>query len=113
MKIKTVFFFLLFMAMLPACGPTIYYLGDKYDYSNNLQVFYDKEEIEGNYSVIGKMTIDKSRKYKPDAVKKKMVKKAQKYGAEAIIFKDFYVKRLEQERADCLVVNAELIKFHD
>ena len=110
---KKIILWSVFTVLLSGCGPEIYYLGDRYDFSNNLQVFYDEEEIQGSYSIIGKMTIDKNRKYNPKSVKRKMVKKAQKYGAEGIIFTDFYVERLQKEKEDCLVINAKLIKFHD
>lgn len=108
---KKILFLLFITISLNSCGPEIYYLGDKYDFSNNLQVFYDEDEIEAEYTIIGKMTIDKSRKHNPKKVKEKMIRKAQRYGAEGLIFTDFYVERLQKEKEDCLVINAKLVKF--
>ena len=104
---------LLLLFTLSGCGPTIYYLGDTYESSNSLQVFYDEEEVEGAYTVMGKMTTDKSRKYKQEQVKEKMIRKAQQFGADAIIFSDFYVMRLESEKEDRLVIKAKLIRYYE
>lgn len=104
---------LLLLILVGGCGPTVYYLGDTYESSNSLQVFYDEEEVEGPYTVMGKMTTDKSRKYKPEPVKEKMIRKAQQYGADAIIFSDFYVMRLESEKEDRLVIKAKLVRFYE
>lgn len=97
--------------LVASCGPSIYYLGEDYGRTRVVQVFYDEKRIDEPYSVIGRMTNDQTKKYHPEQIKEQMIQKARKVGADALVFTDFDVKRLEHEQDDRLVVKAKLLKF--
>ena len=102
-------FILVFLTV--SCGPSVYYLGEDYNRSRVIQVFYDESSIEQPYTVIGRMAHDKKREYDTDRIKKKMIREAKKVGADGLIFTDFMVTRLEQEKDDRLVIRAKAVKF--
>lgn len=102
---------ILIACILAGCGPTIHYLGERYQRSRAIQIFYDEEEIDKPYTVIGRLVHDKQREYSTDRIKRKMVRKAKRAGADALIFTDFNVKRLEHERSDRVVLKAKVVKF--
>jgi len=94
-----------------SCGPTIYYLGEEYGRTRVVKVFYDEQRIEEPYTVIGRMTNDQKKQYEPEQIKKQMIRKAKKMGADALVFSDLAVDRLQHEREERVVVKAKLIKF--
>jgi len=98
--------------LLTSCGPTIYYLGEEYGRTRMVQVFYDEQRIGEPYTVIGRMTNDQKKEYEPDQIKRQMIRKAKKMGADALVFSDLSVDRLQHERDGRVVVKAKLIKFH-
>jgi hypothetical protein len=104
-------FLIILLALLSSCGPSIYYLGDEYSRSRNVQVFYDEVRIDEPYTVIGRMTNDQKKNYKPDRIREQMIRKAKRYGADAIVFTNLSVDRLERKGEDRVVVEAKLLKF--
>ena len=94
-----------------ACGPTIHYLGDTYTSKENLDVFYDINDVTNNYVVIGQMTHDKFIDYDLDIIKKEMVSKAKMNGADAIVFQDFSVERENEVDGDRFSVIAKAIRY--
>lgn len=97
--------------LMSSCGPSIYYLGEDFDRSRVIQVFYDESSIEQPYTVIGRLAHDKKREYDADRIKKKMIREAKKVGADGLVFTDFMVTRLEKEKDDRLVIRAKAVKF--
>jgi hypothetical protein len=104
-------FLIILSALVTSCGPTIYYLGDEYSRSRNVQVFYDEGRIDEPYTVIGRMTNDQRKNYKPDQIRQQMIQKAKRYGADALVFTRLGVDRLERLEEDRVVVEAKLLKF--
>ena len=96
--LSTIFFF--------SCSPFIYYIGDSYASSSQIEVFYDAKEIKKEYKVIGRMvmpiTSDTERE------KKIMIAEAKKKGADGIIFNDLTV---DEGKSYNVSAKAELIKF--
>ncbi|MDF9796821.1 hypothetical protein OKW21_002084 [Catalinimonas alkaloidigena] len=79
---------LIFMFMT-ACAPSIYYLGDTYPPTTDLEIFYDEKDVGRAYVTIGKMTHDKFLDYSVEVIKQEMIKAAKMRGADAIVFSDF------------------------
>lgn len=102
---------LLVAFFLSSCGPSVYYLGEDYNRSRVIQVFYDESSIDQPYTVIGRLAHDKKREYDADRIKKRMIREAKKVGADALVFTDFMVKRLEKQKDDRLVIRAKAVKF--
>jgi hypothetical protein len=90
-----------------SCSPLIYYVGDNYSQTSDVQVFYSAKEIKREYKVIGHMT--KEISYKSESDKKAMIKEAKKHGADGIIFSDINLN--PDRKSDQATVKAELIKF--
>ncbi len=97
-------------AVLPGCGPVIHYLGDTHPPTTQVDLYYDAYEVKKEYKVIGRMTNDQFTAYNVQMIKKQMIKKAKKVGADGIIFSDL---RLENNdlQGNALAVRAELIKY--
>ena len=120
MKIKNrqipkinVFVSILLVTFTIACGPTIYYLGDQYQPTTQLDVFYDAKDVKKEYKTIGQLTHDKMMDYGTVEIKSQMIEEGKRRGADAIIFTDTEVVRENGEEGDRLSVKAKLIKFLD
>lgn len=103
-------FFILFSLSISSCGPTIHYLGESYDSSQSVEVYYEAKQIKKEYKVIGRMTNDKIFEYDTEVIRKKMIEKAKQVGADGIIFSDLSVEK-DNKQDDRIAVKAELIKF--
>ncbi|MBS3806267.1 MAG: hypothetical protein KGY60_02080 [Bacteroidales bacterium] len=109
---RKILFALIAAFLLSSCSPTIYYLGEEYGRTRMVQVFYDEQHINEPYTVIGRLANDQKKQYEPEQIKKQMIRKAKKVGADALVFSDLTVDRLQHEREDRVIVKAKLIKFH-
>ncbi|HEX2605839.1 MAG TPA: hypothetical protein VHK91_00605 [Flavisolibacter sp.] len=107
MKSKHLLTTLSFTLLLLSCSPVIYYLGDNYDPTSNVEVFYDAAQVKKEYRVMGHMTKEISLRSESD--KKAMVKEAQKRGADGIIFSDLSMSA--DKKSEQVSVKAELIKY--
>lgn len=108
--IITLFISLPLSLALLGCWPTIHYLGDSLSPTTQVDLYYDAYEVKKEYKVIGRMTNDQFSAYNVKMIKKQMIKKAKKVGADGIIFSDL---RLENNHIEgnALAVRAELIKY--
>ena len=104
-------FLIILSVLMSSCGPSIYYLGDEYSPSRNVRVYYEEGQIDRSYTVIGRMTNDQRKNYKPDRIRKQMIRKAKRHGADALVFTKLSVDRLERKEEDRVVVEAKLLKF--
>lgn len=94
-KIISGFIFLLFIS----CSPQINYLGSNYTPTQNVDIFFDENDIQQDYTVMGimknegdEMELDDS-----ESVKNAMIKKAKSVGADAILFLGFYSEKVNNE----------------
>ena len=97
--------------LVGSCGPSIYYLGEDFDRTRVIQVFYDEQEIQQPYTVIGRMAHDKEKEYDVERIKKNMIREAKKVGADGLIFSDLSVERLEHEQEDRVIIKAKAVKY--
>ncbi len=108
---KKILYVFMLVFLTTSCGPSIYYLGENFDRTRVIQVFYDEQEIQQPYTVIGRMAHDKEKEHDVERIKKKMIREAKKVGADALVFTDFSVKRLEHEEEDRVIIKAQAVKF--
>jgi uncharacterized protein YbjQ (UPF0145 family) len=85
-------------------------LGDSYQSSDSVEIYYDEKEVKKEYKVMGRMTNDKFMEYDIDLIKRKMIEKAKLVGADAIIFYDLSAEETEKV-GDAITVKAQLIKY--
>ncbi len=102
--------------VLLGCWPTIHYLGDNLPPTTSVDLYYDAKAVKKEYKVIGRMTNDQFSGYNVQTIKKQMIKKAKKVGAEGIIFSDLSVESSRRvvnssSQGGELAVKAELIKY--
>jgi len=72
--------------------PKIDYLGEKYLPTKEVDVFVDENNIEHKYKVIGKGYPRLSPFQRSvEKLQKKVVEKAKKIGADAVLIKDYYI----------------------
>ena len=108
---KRLILFSTMLLIFASCGPTIHYLGDTYNSKGQVDVFYDFNDVESNFVVIGQMTHDKFIQYDLEMIKNEMVKKAGMNGADAIVFQDFSVQRENESDGDRFSVIAKAIRY--
>lgn len=102
----------LMLLLMTACAPSIYYLGDTYPPTTELEIFYDEKDVGRTYVTIGKMTHDKMLDYSVEVIKQEMIKTAKMRGADAIVFSDFVTTRENEQDGDRLTVTAKLIRYN-
>jgi hypothetical protein len=113
--IKTIsgFFFLLIIS----CSPQINYLGDSYTPTKEIDIFFDENDIEKEFKVMGVMKNEGDEFEVDDAesVKEAMVKKAKAVGADAILFVGFYSDRVTNDHSNIdnvkKIYEAKLLKY--
>ncbi|HWJ27529.1 MAG TPA: hypothetical protein VNS32_13370 [Flavisolibacter sp.] len=101
-------FILSLLFIIGSCSPLVYYIGDSYTPTNDVQVFYDIKEIKKEYKVIGRMT--KEITLNSEVEKNAMIREAKKHGADGIIFSDITMNQ-DKKQSDQVYVKAELIKY--
>ncbi len=94
-KITSGFFFLLIIS----CSPQINYLGSNYPPTQDVDIFFDEQDIQKDYKVMGMMKNEGSEMELDDteSVKNAMIKKAKSVGADAILFLEFYSEKVTNE----------------
>ena len=99
-----------FMMLLASCTPTISYLGDTYPVSGDVDIYYDKEDIDRDYKVMGHLTHDLFINYNVELIRDEMIRTARVNGADGIIFSEYTTTN----NADCdtrRMVKASLVKY--
>lgn len=86
-------FYLLFatVGLLSSCSPRINYLGNSFQPTQNVDVYVDEGSISKDYSIMGKGYVSHYGHTIPESVQKEAITKAKQKGADAILFKDFFL----------------------
>ena len=94
-KIISGFIFLLIIS----CAPQINYLGSNYSPTQDVDIFFDEQDIQKEYKVMGLMKNegDDLELDDTESVKNAMIKKAKSVGADAILFLGFYSEKVTTE----------------
>jgi len=79
------------LVILSSCSPTINYLGNNYEPSTHVEIFFNENDIEKEYKTMGVMKNegDSFENNDLESIKEEMLKKAREVGADAIIFQGF------------------------
>ena len=98
----------LLSSLLLSCSPLIYYFGDDYPASSNVEVYYNVAEVKKPYKTIGHMTKE-VYSTGSGSDKKYMIELAKKKGADGIIFSDLNMD--SEKKSTTVSVKAELIRY--
>ena len=110
------FVFFIVITSFTACVPSIQYLGDSYQATDHIDIYYDEKDVQKEYKTIGKMTHGNMLDYEVDTIKNEMIETAKKKGGDAIIFVDMKNIR-EQEHWDSVLdedrisITAHVIRY--
>ncbi len=85
-KLFIVFYASIFIALFVACSPAIQYLGDTYQTTEDIDVYYDEKDVQKEYKTIGKMTHGNMWDYEVETIRNKMIEVTKRKGGDAIIF---------------------------
>ena len=77
--------------LISSCTPSISYIGNSYDRTENVDVFVDESAIGKNYKIVGKGYVSTVFTSVPESIQTKAVKKARQKGADAVLIKDYYL----------------------
>lgn len=86
-------FYLLFasVSLFSACSPTLNYLGNSFQPTQNVDVYVDESSISKDYSIMGKGYVFHYGHTIPESLQKKAITKAKQKGADAVLFKDVFL----------------------
>jgi nucleotide-binding universal stress UspA family protein len=84
------------IVLICSCSPKLVYVGGHYGRSETVDVFVDEANIKKDYEIIGTGTPDLSYtlagKNYDEIIVEKAVEKAKKHGADAVLFKNYFIK---------------------
>ena|ERR1700754_1784893 len=72
-----------FCLLITSCGQPIAYVGDTFKATPSVAVFYSLHDVKRDYKIMGHI---RSQYYAQNSAKRKLIKFAQKAGADAIVF---------------------------
>lgn len=99
-------FVLLGIILLASCSPHLYYIGDQFNPTDSVQVYYNLQDIQKPYKVIGRLTNEPGTTNDPNVVKEAMIKKAKQIGANGIVFDE-----LRSTKTSLPELHSQLIRF--
>lgn len=79
------------LALLTSCSPTLNYLGNSYQPTNAVDVYVDETAIAKEYTIMGKGYVHFYSGAVPESIQRKAISKAKQKGADAVLFKDYFV----------------------
>ncbi len=94
---------------MATCTVPVYYLGEEFEASPSIEVYYSYTDVSAPYRVIGKLTHSTSSN-RPERIKEAMIERAKAVGADAIIFTDMDMMQTG-ESDEGPSVKAELIRY--
>ncbi|WP_157608443.1 hypothetical protein [Roseivirga seohaensis] len=76
---------------ISACSPKINYIGNQFNPTSEVELFFDSKDIKREYTVMGFMQ-NEGREFAndPEDIKVALIEEAKKRGADAILFGDGY-----------------------
>jgi hypothetical protein len=73
-------------ATLASCGNKIIYYGRQYPTTQNVDIYFRESDVKEPNEIMGKVTLEMSARKSSDKIQRKLMKRAQSKGADAIIF---------------------------
>lgn len=87
-----------------SCTPHLDYLGDSYAPTQKVDIFFDENDIEKDFKVMG-IVKNEGRPLDLDdteSMQKAMIAKAKSLGADAVLFVDLYTKEQRGEHTEII-----------
>ena len=123
LRLTQIFLLLLFFQ---SCVSKINYLGSYYEPTKDVELFFEVNDIEKKYKVIGLMNRENGLAITDDIeeIKKAMLDKAKSVGADAILVtrfgnqitqklsEDTLTKKVVTEESSKMIVEAKFLKYH-
>ncbi len=81
----------LLVLLFSSCAPQINYLGNTFEPTKNVDVYVDESAIARDYTVVGKGYVRTFAYSVPESIQRKAIAKARQKGADAVLFKDYFV----------------------
>ncbi len=83
---KKVYLFVVLCFVLASCGNKIIYYGRQYPPTQTVDIFFRESDVKKPNEIMGKVTLEMSASKSSDKIQRKLMKRAQSKGADAIIF---------------------------
>ncbi len=93
------------LILVSSCHPRLYYLGDTYSPTTQVDVYYSPNDIALEYKVIGQLTGENQGVVDLDEIKIAMIEETKQRGADGILF--VVVDSYDND----YVVKADLIRY--
>ena len=74
--------------LVTSCSDRIIYYGRSYPETNNVDLYFREGDVTESHEIMGKATLEVSAKKNSDKVQAKLLERARKKGADALIFDD-------------------------
>jgi hypothetical protein len=81
-------FLLLSVLLLSGCSDRIIYYGRSYPQTADVDLYFRESDVTEPHEIMGKATLEVSAKKNSDKVQAKLLDRAKKKGADALIFDD-------------------------
>lgn len=104
-------FYVCAVLLLSSCTPQLYYFGDSHPATDReVEVYYDKNDIKKEFTVIGHLSTDFVRSNSLlEETRKNMIVEAQKRGAEGILIELIY----SDQEDSCDNLKGKLLRFEE
>jgi hypothetical protein len=79
---------LVLIVLLTSCSDRIIYYGRAYPATSNVDLYFRESDVPEAHEIMGKATLEVSAKKNSDKVQAKLLERARKKGADALIFDD-------------------------
>ena len=122
MKFKSLLLFLITLSFFfYQCSPTLNYLGNNYTPTTDVSVYFDENEIQEKYKIMGLLTFNAEPIYDnndSNEITTLIVNKGKEVGADAVLITKFYSNILQDEskrmvirETEKLFIEAKFLKF--
>lgn len=114
-KMKKIYLAMLVLVFgILSCTPRISYLGDTFSPTYNIDVYYDANDVEKEYRVIGlaRNEGDEIERDDLESIREEMIKKARSVGADGIIFISVAENKGGPDFDNNKIVEAKFIKYN-
>ncbi|PQJ82377.1 hypothetical protein [Polaribacter glomeratus] len=129
MKLKTPYFFILFISILfLQCSPRLNYLGNYSSPTENVSIFFNADEIDREYAIMGLLNtvfVPSFLSSNEEDITNSIINKAKKVGADAVLItrfsneryqelaEDINTKQVVTQNTNNISIEAKFLKFKD
>lgn len=115
--IKRVYQFALMLCLglfFSSCSwtPEVYYIGESFARNEQVDIFYDEQDIKQEYSTMGRLAHDDFNRRDIQIIADAMIEKAKATGADGIVFLDAIMEEDPDGPGGKLNIRAKLIQYN-